>query len=86
MTTSVAMFFCSYDAAKKMLPDPSMVPVHMGKGRSLVILSSYHYGKVYGIPPYNEIAISIPVLVGRKQQLPVVPMLLSGPTRGRRGR
>lgn len=77
VTTSVAMFFCSYEAAKKLMPHPSMIPVSMGMGRSLVILSSYHYGKVYGIPPYNEIAMSIPVLVGRKQYLPGLPLLLS---------
>jgi Acetoacetate decarboxylase (ADC) len=77
VTVSVAMFFCSLDAAKKFMPKPEMVPVDMGQGRSLVIISSYHYGKVSGIAPYNEIGISIPVLIGTKQHLPALPILLS---------
>lgn len=77
VTVSIAMFFCSAKAAKGVLPDPNMSPVNMGLGRSLCILSSYQYGKVRGIAPYNEIAMSIPILVGQKQRFPLLPLLTS---------
>jgi len=77
VTVSIAMFFCSLKAAKKLMPDSEMLPVDMGQGRSVVIISSYHYGKVRGIGSYNEIAMSIPVLMGSKQYIPTLPMLFS---------
>ncbi len=76
-TTAVAMFYCSQAKARALMPDPSMVPVDMGFERSLVIFTSYRYNRVFGIQPYNEIAISIPVVAGRNFTPPILPLLLS---------
>ncbi len=75
VTVAVAMFFCSYEAASKLMPLPDMRPVSMGRGRAMVIFSSYQYNRVLGIEPYREIAISIPVLVRTESMLPLYPMV-----------
>jgi hypothetical protein len=75
VTTAIAMFFCRFEKAKELMPDPALVPVDMGFGRSLVVFSSYRYNRVNGIAPYNEIAISIPVVTGHLVNVPVLPLL-----------
>jgi len=75
VTTTVAMFFCSLDEASKLMPSPAMKPVSMGRGRALVMFSSYQYNRILGIGPYREIAISIPVLVGAEQGAPAYPLI-----------
>lgn len=82
VTVSIAMFFCSLEAARKLMPKAEMKPVNMGLGRSLVIISTYHYAKVRGIAPYNEIGMSIPVMVGANQLLPALPLLLPNKSLG----
>lgn len=77
VTSSVALFFCSYEEAKALMPDPALKPVHMGLGRSVIVISSYRYNKVFGIAPYNEIGISIPV-VADNINVPLLPLLLDG--------
>lgn len=64
VTTSIAMFLCDYQRAKALMPDPRLQPVHMGMGRAAVVITSYRYNEVYGIPGYNEVAIAIPVVAG----------------------
>lgn len=73
---SIAIFHCDYEAAKAMMPDPSMEPVKMTKGRSLVIFSCYEYRNVMNVAPYNEIAMTIPVMSDGGMNLPVLTMLL----------
>jgi len=73
---SIAIFHCDYKAAKAMMPDPSMEPVKMTKGRSLVIFSCYEYRNVMNVAPYNEIAMTIPVMTDGGINIPVLSMLL----------
>ena len=75
---AMAVFFCSYKHAKAMLPDAKMEPVSMGKGRALVIFSCYEYRNVLGVAPYNEIAMTIPVMLSPGINIPVLPMVLPG--------
>jgi len=73
---SIAIFHCDYKAAKSMMPDPSMEPVKMTKGRSLVIFSCYEYRNVMNVAPYNEVAMTIPVLTDGGMNIPVLSMFL----------
>jgi hypothetical protein len=43
-----------------------------------VIFSCYEYKNVMNVAPYNEIAMTIPVLAGDGMNIPVLPMLMSG--------
>ena len=78
VTCAMAIFLCDYAAAQAVLPHPAMKPVRMTRGRSLVVLSCYNYKNVMGIPAYNEIAMTIPVLAGPGRDWPVLPMLAGG--------
>ncbi len=75
VSCSLGIFFCDYKKAKSLLPHPSMQPVSMLRNRALVIFSCYEYKKVLGIAPYNEIAMTIPVLVDRSFNPPILPLL-----------
>ena len=76
VTCSMGVFFCDFKKAKSILPDPDMTPLSMLKGRALVLLGCYQYRSVYNIKPYNEIAMTIPVFMGKGMNLPVVPMVV----------
>jgi hypothetical protein len=76
VTNAVGIFLCSYDRAAKMMLHPKMKPVRMTKGRSLVAFSCYIYRNVLGVPAYNEIAMTIPVMMNASFDLPVLPMVL----------
>jgi hypothetical protein len=76
VTCAIGIYLCDYKAAKALLPHPSMEPISMLSGRSLVIFSNYIYRNVLGIAPYNEIAMTIPVMVDAKFNIPVVPMVM----------
>lgn len=78
VTQSVAIYLCSYDRAKALLPHPKLKPVSMGSGRTLVIFSCYEYKQVHQVSPYNEIAMTIPVLANPSVNIPVLPMVMSG--------
>lgn len=78
VTCAQAIYLCDYDKAKSLLPHPSMEPVKMLNGRSLVALACYVYRNVLNIPAYNEIAMTIPVMVGASFSPPVLPMLWNG--------
>ena len=73
---AMAVFFCSYHKAKAMLPHPAMEPVSMGKGRALLVFSCYEYRNVLGVAPYNEIAMTIPIMMKPGLSVPVLPMVL----------
>ncbi len=75
VTSAMGIFLCDYAAAHAALPNPAMKPVRMPRGRALVILSCYHYENVAGIPAYNEIAMTIPLLAGPGRDWPVLPLL-----------
>lgn len=78
VTCAMAVFLCPYERAERLMPHPRIRPVRMTRGRSLVLLSCYEYRKVLGVPPYNEIAMTIPVMVDPRLDVPVLPMLLGG--------
>lgn len=75
VTSAIGIFMCSYEEAHKTLPHPDMKPVSMGGGRSLVVISCYEYKQVLGVAPYNEIAMTIPLLVKPAINVPVLPMI-----------
>lgn len=72
---AIAIFHCDYQAAKAMMPVSSMEPVKMFRGRSLVIFSCYEYRNVMNVAPYNEIAMTIPVMTDGGTNIPVLSML-----------
>jgi Acetoacetate decarboxylase (ADC) len=78
VTCAQAIFLCDYDAAQAMLPHPRLQPVPMTRGRSLVAFSCYEYKHVMGVAPYNEIAMTIPILVNPTIKVPVLPMIAGG--------
>jgi len=75
-TCSIGVFLCDYKKAQEMLPHKKMKPVAMPKGRALVTFSCYEYKKVLGVNPYNEIAMTIPVMIDPKVNIPVLPMVM----------
>ncbi len=72
---AIAIFHCDYQAARAMMPAPGMQPVKMLRGRSLVIFSCYEYRNVMNVAPYNEIAMTIPVMTDGGTNIPVLSML-----------
>ncbi len=72
----VGVFLCSYEKAAALMPHPLVKPVRMPRGRAVVAFSCYEYRKVLGVAPYNEIAMTIPVMVDPGLNVPVLPMLL----------
>jgi hypothetical protein len=77
VTCAIAIFLCSYEKAEKIMLHPKIKPVKMTKGRSLVAFSCYEYKNVLGVAPYNEIAMTIPIMVDPAVNLPVLPMVLN---------
>lgn len=78
VTCAIGIFMCSYDNAYTLVSSqlgPKVKPVRMPKNRALVAFSSYEYKKVMNVVPYNEIAMTIPVMVDPKVNLPLVPMV-----------
>lgn len=78
VTCAIGIFLCSYKKAQDLLPHPNISPIRMGKGRSLVAFSCYIYRNVLGVAPYNEIAMTIPIMVDPLFNTPVLPMIASG--------
>jgi len=76
VTCAQAVYLCDYAKAQSMLPHPKMKPVAMPRGRALVAIACYIYRNVMNIPTYNEIAMTIPVMVDAKFNPPVLPMLI----------
>jgi len=74
---AIGIFLCSYEKAQRLMPHPDIKPVKMGRGRSLVVFSCYEYRDVLGVTPYNEIAMTIPIMVNPLINIPVLPMVLN---------
>lgn len=70
-----AIFLCNYEKAQALLPHPALKPIKMPRGRSLVVLACYIYRNVMHVGPYNEIAMTIPVMLDPLVNMPVLPML-----------
>jgi len=81
VTCAIAIFLCDYRRALAMMPHPSMRPVRMPGGRAVVLLSCYEYKKVMNIAPYNEIAMTIPIMVGGWAP-PLLPLVMDFKKKG----
>jgi len=75
VTQAVAVFPCSYRQVCQLMPHRDMHPVKLTRQRAAVIISCYIYQQVLGVAPYNEIALTIPVMVKTPVNPPVLPML-----------
>ena len=78
VTCAMAVFMCSYEKAEAMMLHPLIKPVKMPRGRALIAFSCYEYKNVLGVAPYNEIAMTIPVMVDPGINVPVLPMIWDG--------
>jgi hypothetical protein len=76
VTCAMAIFLCPYENAAKLMLHPRIKPVRMPLDRAIVAFSCYEYRNVLGVAPYNEIAMTIPVMVDPLVNVPVLPMLL----------
>jgi hypothetical protein len=82
VTCAIAIFLCSRERARALMPDPSMRPVKMPGGRSVVLFSCYEYKNVMNIAPYNEIAMTIPIMVGGGWAPPLLPLVMDFKRKG----
>ena len=82
VTCAIAIFLCDYSRALASMPHPSMQPVKMPGGRSVVLFSCYEYKSVLGIAPYNEIAMTIPIMVGGGWSPPILPLVVDFERKG----
>jgi hypothetical protein len=80
VTCAIGIFLCSYEKAESLVAKelhPEIKPVKITKGRSLIAFSCYEYKNVMSVPPYNEIAMAIPVMVNAKFSPPLLPMIMT---------
>ena len=75
VSCGMGIFMCNYEKALEVLPHPSMKPVRMPGGRAVVIFSCYEYKTVMSMQPYNEIAMTIPLLINPSINVPVLPLV-----------
>lgn len=75
VSCGIGIFMCNYQKALDVLPHPSMKPVKMPGGRAVVIFSCYEYKSVMNMQPYNEIAMTIPLLMDPSISIPVLPLV-----------
>jgi hypothetical protein len=75
VTCAQAIFLCSLDAAKALMPHPAVQPVRALKNHAVMAVSCYEYKNVLGIPPYNEIAFTIAVDVEKKKSPILLPLM-----------
>ncbi len=72
---AIGIFHCDFEKARAIMPHPKVKPVRMTFDRALVIFSCYVYRNVLGVAPYNEIAMTIPIMVDPLVNVPVLPMV-----------
>ncbi len=75
VSCGMGIFMCNYEKALAVLPHPSMKPVRMPGGRAVVVFSCYEYKNVMNMKPYNEIAMTIPLLMNPGISVPVLPLV-----------
>lgn len=73
---AIAIFLCDLDGARALMPHPALRPVRATRGRAVLILSCYRYRRVMNLAPYNEIAMTLPVMVGRGAP-PLLPLVMN---------
>jgi hypothetical protein len=79
---AIAIFMCDAGRAEAILPHPSMRPVRMPGGRAVVLFSCYQYRNVMNLAPYNEIAMTIPIMVGAGYTPPLLPLVMDFKKKG----
>ena len=82
VTCAIAIFLCDYGQAEAIMPQPSMKPVKMPGGRSVVLFSCYEYKNVMNLAPYNEIAMTIPIMVNAGYVPPLLPLIMDFKKKG----
>jgi len=82
VTCAIAIFLCSWERAAAIMPHPSMKPVKMPGGRSVVLFSCYEYKNVMNLAPYNEIAMTIPIMVNAGYSPPLLPLVMDFKKKG----
>ena len=82
VTCAIAIFLCDYGRAEAIMPQPSMKPVKMPGGRSVVLFSCYEYTNVMNLAPYNEIAMTIPIMVNAGYVPPLLPLIMDFKKKG----
>jgi len=82
VTCAIAIFLCKYERAEAMMPHATMKPVKMPGGRSVVLFSCYEYKNVMNLAPYNEIAMTIPIMVNAGYVPPVLPLIMDFKKKG----
>ena len=75
VTCCQAIFLCSYEAAKALIPHPAVQPVRAKKKHAVMAISCYEYKNVLGIPPYNEIAFTLAVDVEKEKSPILLPLM-----------
>ena len=75
VTCAIAIFLCPYERAAAMMPDRRIKPVRVTRGRAPVVFSCYEYKRVLGVAPYNEIAMTFPVMVNPSVNVPILPLV-----------
>jgi hypothetical protein len=79
VTCAISIHLCSYKKAEELVArelHPSIKPVKITRGRSIIAFSCYEYKNVMGVAPYNEIAVAIPVMVNASFRPPLLPMVI----------
>ncbi len=82
VSCAIAIFLCSRERAAAIMPHPSMKPVKMPGGRSVVLFSCYEYKNVMNLAPYNEIAMTIPIMVNAGYSPPLLPLIMDFKKKG----
>lgn len=77
VTCAQAIFLCSYDEALKIMPHEKIKPVRALKGRAVLAISAYEYKNVMGIPPYNEVALTIAIEVDKAKSPALLPLVFN---------
>jgi len=75
VSCGIGIFMCNFDKAQAVLSHSSMKPVRMPGNRAVVIFSCYEYKNVMNMQPYNEIAMTIPLLMDPGISVPVLPLI-----------
>ncbi len=79
VTCAIGIFLCSYKKAEALVAEqlhPKIRPVRMTRGRAIIAFSCYEYKNVMNVPPYNEIAMAVPVMVNAAFRPPLLPMIM----------
>jgi hypothetical protein len=77
VTCAQAIFLCSYDEALKLMPHEKIKPVRALRDRAVLAISGYEYKNVLGIPPYNEVALTIAVEADKANSPVLLPLMFN---------